>query len=54
MTTYFIVLAAFFCFNFCLHKTRRAIILSTLFDAAVLAACAVLFELVSRIMEGHP
>ena len=54
MTTYFIVLAAFFGINFCLHKTRRAIILSTLFDAVVLAICAGLIELVSRIMESHP
>jgi hypothetical protein len=54
MITYFIVLAAFFCFNFCFHRTRRAIVLSTLFDAVVLAICAGLIELVSRIMEGHP
>jgi hypothetical protein len=54
MTTYLLILAAFFGINFSLHKTRRAIILSTLFDAAVLAVCAGLIELVSRIMEGHP
>jgi hypothetical protein len=54
MTTYLLILSAFFCVNFYIHKTRRAVLMATMVDAIVLAVCAGLIELGSRIMESHP